>query len=243
MHSTVGCALTAVISARQLYISTWPRMRFALPVGVALILTACRPGADAPPSQHDVSRDTSLPPVAGSLPPIGLTVADSVRAWCAEFVVDSASSLKPGRHATIVFAGPAAVPSLSARLGKPHPGECPAAFPQPRWIDYAAYRLELIDSLTTDAGEMPTVALVVASEARWSRGADGIVRADVDEDGEPEEARRCTADEGEHFTLWSPQPGGSRVRRWHEYYDWGGFTDPTCQPGEDGGEPSIVGAT
>jgi len=218
-------------------------MQFALSVGVALILAACRPGADAPPSQRDVSRDASPPTAAGSLPPIGLAVADSVRSWCAEFMVDSALSLQPGRHATIVFAGPAAVPSLGARLGKLHPGECPAAFPQPRWIDYVAYRLELIDSLPADPGEMPTVALVVASEARWARGADGVVRADVDKDGEPEEARRCTADEGEHFTLWSLQPGGSRVRRWHEYYDWGGFTDPTCGPGEDGSEPFPIGAS
>ena len=233
-----------MISARRPHISSWPRMRFALPVGVALILAACRPGADAPPSKRDVSRDASPPSVAGSLPPIGLAVADSMRAWCAEFVVDSAApSLELGRHATIIFAGPAAIPSLGARVGKPHRGECPAAFPQPRWIDYVAYRLELIDSLPADAAEMPTVALVVISEARWSRGADGIVRADVDQDGEPEEARRCTADEGEHFTLWSLQPGGSRVRRWHEYYDWGGVTDPTCRPGEDGREPSTVGAT
>jgi hypothetical protein len=31
--------------------------------------------------------------------------------------------------------------------------------------------------------------------------------------------------------------GSAPVRRWHEYYDWGGLTDPTCQPGEDGQKP------
>jgi hypothetical protein len=144
--------------------------------------------------------------------------------------------MKPGRHVTIVFAGTAAVPSGGARVGAPHLGECPAAFPQPRWIEYVAYRLELIDSLPPDG--VPSVALVVASEAPWTRGADGVVRADVDRDGQPEEVRRCTADEGEHFTVWSLRPGGGRVRRWHEYYDWGGLTDPTCQPGEDGVGPS-----
>jgi hypothetical protein len=71
--------------------------------------------------------------------------------------------------------------------------------------------------------------LIVASDAGWSRGGNGLPRADLDRDGAVEEVRRCTADEGEHFTVWS----GS-TRRWHEYYDWGGFTDPTCRPGENG---------
>ena len=213
-------------------------MRFSLPVVVALMLAGCSPGADTAPPQSGVSRDAG----GWSLPPTGLAVADSGGAWCAEFVADStAPALEPGRHVTIVFAGPAAVPAWAARVGATHPGECPAAFPQPRWIGYVAYRLELSDSLPADAGETPSVALVVASEAHWTRGADGVVRADVDGDGEPEEVRRCTADEGEHWTLWSLRPGGGRVRRWHEYYDWGGLTDPTCQPGEDGEESSTVG--
>jgi hypothetical protein len=180
----------------------------------------------------------------GALPRIGLAVVDGARAWCAEFVADSAApALEPGHRVTVVFAGPAVVPAWAARVGDPHPGECPAAFPQPRWAEYVAYLLELLDSLPAGAAPTPRVALVIAGEAPWARGADGVVRADVDGDGEPEEVRRCAADEGEHFTLWSPRPGGGRVRRWHEYYDWGGVTDPTCQPGEDGGEPSIVGTT
>ena len=47
---------------------------------------------------------------------------------------------------------------------------------------------------------------------------------------------RRTADEGEHLTIWSLLQDGSRQRRWHEYYDWGGFTDSTCRPGENGEE-------
>jgi hypothetical protein len=140
----------------------------------------------------------------------------------------------------IVFAGPAPVPSRRARVAGPHPGQCPAAFPQPRWNDYGAYRLELIGSFPADSTDTPIVGLVVASEAPWARSADGVMRADLDGDGMPEEARRCTADEGEHFTVWSAQPTAGRVRRWHEYYDWGGLTDPTCRPGEDGGDPSVV---
>jgi hypothetical protein len=216
-----------------------PRVRFSLAGMVALALVGCRPQSDAA-SRAEVSQELASPVAVAvdSLPLTGLAVSDSLRAWCAEFVADSvAPAPTPGRQLAIVFAGAATVPALRARLGQPRPGECPAEFPQPRWIDYAAYSLELIDSLP-DSTNLPSVALVVASEATWSRGADGIVRADLDGDGQAEEARRCTADEGEHLTLWSPRPGGGRVRRWHEYYDWGGFTDPTCKPGEDGGEPS-----
>ena len=218
-----------------------PRVRFSLANMVALVLVSCRPQADAPP-RAGLSQDPASPPAGAvdSLPLTGLAVSDSLRVWCAEIVADStASAPKPGRRVAIVFAGPSTVPALRARLGQPRPGECPAEFPQPRWNDYAAYSLELLDSLP-DSTNPPSVALVVASEATWSRGADGVVRADLDGDGQPEEVRRCTADEGEHLTLWSPRPGGGRVRRWHEYYDWGGFTDPTCKPGENGGEPSTL---
>ena len=193
-------------------------VKYFLAAAAALLLAACRPAESAP----------------GSLPRVGLAVTDTAGAWCAEFLADSsAPPLEPGRRVTIVFPGPGAVPSVAARLGGRQPGECWAAFPQPRWFDYVAYRLEELDSRAAGPA-LPPVALVVVSEVRWTRGADSIVRADLDGDGMPEEARRCTADEGEHFTVWSPTPEGGRVRRWHEYYDWGGFTDPTCGPGEDG---------
>ena len=221
------------------------------------MLAACRSGTDGARQQSPASRDTSLPaPTAGAqqspvpntigrvLPRTGLAVADSNRVWCAEFVADSsASDLVPGLPVTIVFVNTATVPARRARVRGPRPGECPAAFPQPRWFDYVAYDLELPDTLPADTAEASGVGLVVASEAPWIRSADGVVRADLDGDGIPEEARRCTADEGEHFTLWSPRPAGGRVRRWHEYFDWGGLTEATCKPGEDGGEPSIVDAT
>ncbi len=183
---------------------------------------------------------TSMAPGAaiGSLPPIGLAVAVGDRAWCAEFRIDSASALARGTAVTLVFAQPATVPAWAARVRGPHDGECPAAFPQLRWHDYTAYALEL--ERPVPESEMPVVALVVASAAPWARGRDGIVRGDLDGDGAPEEVRRCTADEGEHFTVWSARAGVGLVRRWHEYFDWGGLTEPTCGPGEDGREPSTI---
>jgi hypothetical protein len=193
-------------------------MRFALLRLAVVISAGCRPHAA-------VQR-------GGTLPRIGLAVSDSARAWCAEFVADSAAlGLEPGQRATIVFAGPAPVAALPVRVGNRQEGECPAAFPQPRWMDYVAYRVELLDSVLPET-DLPTVALIVVGDALWARGADSVPRADLDGDGNLEAVRRCTADEGEHLTLWSIGRDGVWIRRWHEYYDWGGLTDPTCRPGE-----------
>jgi hypothetical protein len=46
--------------------------------------------------------------------------------------------------------------------------------------------------------------------------------------------RRCAADEGEHFTVWTVRSADKRERIWHEYYDWGAIVDRTCRAGEDG---------
>lgn len=220
---------------------------------VSVMLAACQPGPERTPPPLAELRDTASPPsvrsgspqtdtASRSLPRTGLAVADSGNAWCAEFMIDStAPPLHAGQRLTIVFAGPAALPAWRARVRGPRASECPASFPQPRWAGYAAYDLELLDSHPSGRGETPTVALVVVSEVPWVRGVDGVVRADLDGDGWPEEGRRCSAGEGEHLTLWSRQADGGHVRRWHEYFDWGGRTDPTCRPGEDGEEPSTIG--
>jgi hypothetical protein len=233
--------------SRLLVAEGWQRKQrmspsqFPFPAVVALLLAGCRSGADDAPPKATAAEDARPKPTAAPLPRIGLAVVDSERVWCAEFLTDSAApALESGQRVTIVFAGSAPAPTPRARVAGPHPGQCPAAFPQPRWIDYLAYRLELIDTPAADSSDTPIVGLVIASEGPWARGPDGVMRADLDGDGILEEARRCTADEGEHFTVWSARSGGGRVRRWHEYYDWGGLTDPTCQPGEDGGEPSLV---
>jgi hypothetical protein len=73
--------------------------------------------------------------------------------------------------------------------------------------------------------ETPGVTLAVASEATWIRGSDGVTRADLNGDGNAEEAKVCAVGEGQLFSLWS---GGKRV--WKGYFDWGALVDETCPP-------------
>ena len=188
---------------------------------ILIVAAACRPRADAS--------------ATGSLPRIGIAVSDSALRWCAELAADSAAPpIAAGDPVTIVFGSEAAVPAVRAVVRGARAAECSTAFPQPRWADYTAYDLEVRDSASSLANRLPTVALLIMNDAPWTRDGSGQSRADLDADGQPEEVRRCTADEGEHLSLWSRLPDGGFVRRWHEYFDWGGFTDPTCKPGEDG---------
>ena len=143
-------------------------------------------------------------------------------------------STQPSHIANIVFGKPDGVVSVRARVGARRGGECPAAFPQPRWADYVAFNVELVDSIPSRGAPAPIVGLIVLGNAQWSFGPNGHARADVDRDDAPDEMRRCAADEGEHFTIWGVDGAGARTRRWHEYFDWGGIVDPTCGPGENG---------
>ena len=193
--------------------------------GFLLLAASCQSGpADA----------VRTPPVPRSFPAVGLAVSEGPGLWCAEFVQAAATILQPGQPVQLVTAG-AATASVPARLGNQISRQCAASFPQPRWDGYVAYRLE---RTSPDAQETPPVMLAIVSDVLWVPGPDGAVTADLDGDGNPEEVRRCTADEGEHLTIWTRRSDGSRARRWHEYFDWGGFTDPTCRPGEDGQGPS-----
>lgn len=192
------------------------------------------------PSRSESARTTELgndpAPTAGAatFPRVGIAVRDTALAWCAAFPSDSsAPAIVAGQKVAIVFGKPTGLPALRARIVAAREAPCHAEFAQPRWFDYTAYDLALDDAPAAGA-EVDNVALAVASVAAWSRGPDGTSRADLDGDGTPEEARRCAADEGEHFTIWSIARDGARLRRAHEYYDWGALVDPTCKPGENG---------
>jgi hypothetical protein len=140
--------------------------------------------------------------------------------------------LDPGAPAALVFAG-AGQPSVSraVRVVRRRPDPCHSEFPQLSLEELPAYDLA-VDGPGAEGTRW--VTLVVAGRAAWRQGPGGAARADLDGDGLLEEARICAADEGEHFTLWTIDPGGEPRRRWHGYYDWGALVDVTCGPGGDG---------
>jgi hypothetical protein len=201
-------------------------------VAVALTSFACTAsGSDeaARVAESAGSRASAAPAVPPVFPPIGVAVMDSTGVWCAEFPAMT-PALKEGTPVTIVFAAPVHVRRAGATVARRRDTMCHTEFGQPRWADYVAYDLMLPDSARPATDDLPSATLVVASDARWTRGPDGVVRSDLDGDGVPEEARVCRADEGEHFTLWSVTPNGKRRLRVHEYFDWGAQVDPTCGP-------------
>ena len=209
-------------------------MRRSRWAAIAWMLAACQAGGGV---RDEASSSEARPAAAtttGKFPAVGVAVLDSAT-WCAMFPDGHDSlALSPGQAVAIVYARGAGRPARHARVRHLRPAPCPTAFGQPRWEGYAAYDLELTDSLPLDAAAAPLAALAVASAAHWTRAADGVARADLDGDGVPEEARRCTAHEGEHFTLWSGTGHTTRRRRAHEYFDWGALVEPTCAPGESG---------
>jgi hypothetical protein len=169
---------------------------------------------------------------ARGFPLVGIAVRDTASAWCAAFPPDSANRQPAvGDSLAIVFASADAPASLDARIAAPRSAQCHAEFAQPRWHGYTFYDLAVTQPV--EGVNVSSVALAVVSPARWT-SRDGRVMADLDGNGAPEEARRCAAHEGEHFTIWSALPGEAPVRRAHEYYDWGAEVEATCNAGDDG---------
>lgn len=167
------------------------------------------------------------------LMPTGLAVSDTAGGWCAMFLADSTHALSAGQVIAVVFGDSTAPTTVTTVVRGRRSAQCHAAFPQPRWHDYVGYDLEIFAAPNT-AHATPAVGLAIGYAGGWSRGVDGVARADLDGDGSLEEVRRCAADEGEHFTLWRIRPDGQRVRLWHEYYDWGALVEHSCEEGEDG---------
>jgi len=164
-------------------------------------------------------------------PPTGVATEHREDQWCLE-VSSAFGTLAPGSPLALVFSDPVEAVVWTATLGERLAGQCETAFPQPRWVDYSAYALVLSEDAQRRTVRT-TVGFAVIGEFTWRRGPTGQLRADLDGDGTLEEARRCAAGEGEHFTLWSLRPGGSE-RRAHEYFDWGAIVEATCTPGDDG---------
>lgn len=192
-----------------------PRAERSLPPGSAVVDTAR-------------IAEATVTTVAENLPPLGIAIPDSLDRWCGALAADS---LAVGTRVTLVFPDSgSAVLDRRARVTARRATPCPTAFPQLGLAEDATY--ELIVDDTAGLGAAWSVAMVTVSDVAWSRGADGIARADLDGDGTPEEARKCRAGEGEHLTLWSRPAGAASRRVWKRYFDWGAFVDANCAPGE-----------
>jgi hypothetical protein len=201
-------------------------MRMAGVASLFVLAAACSQPRDADTVQAaNAVKDAPL-----SAPVFGIAVRDSAGAWCAEFPRGS-DSLAAGTRVALLLANASPDTALEGRLARPHGGSCETAFPQPRWSDYIAFDLADVAPATRD---LPMVAFAAMGGGVWTPGPTGRLRIDIDRDGIPEELVKCAADEGEHFTLWSVSRDAPRVRRAHEYFDWGAIVDRTCLPGEDG---------
>ena len=197
-------------------------------------------GCDGAPEQAPASDsartsgDASLPDSgasAGSMPTlpwIGVAIHDTANRWCVALAHDS---LPEREVVTIVFPDSASgVLSLSGRIVARRATPCATAFPQLQLAEDATYDLTVVD--TVALGDAASVAIAVVSDVRWSRGADGVARADLDRDGLLEEARACRAHEGQYFSLWRRPAADSAPRSvWGRYFDWGAFVDANCAPG------------
>lgn len=204
--------------------------------GLATIVSiACSrgDGGATPDATRGDSAGANAPPALADsvFPLVGVAVRDTTGGWCAMFPVDFTREPRSGEALAVVFASEGAIAWYGRIVGKANV-QCHTEVAQPRWADYRAYHVSITDSSTT--ATTSGVGLAVVSPALWSRSVDGRTIADLDGDGRSEDLRRCTADEGEHFTIWSTSDEGGRLRRAHEYFDWGVNTEPRCTPAEAG---------
>jgi hypothetical protein len=234
-------------------------MRGVILVALALAGLSCRPASPhetSPPADQTVQASLQGPAAAAPSPdavpgaplgaatpwpPVGLALVDTLGRWCAIFAADM---LRPGQRVTLVAPQATdAVTSWAAEIVGRRAAPCATAFAQPQFADSVAYDLAVLEAGSTEETALPSVMIVVGSKGPWERDADGVVRADVDGDGDAEEAHVCQAGEGQHFTLWHGARGGDPRRRWwHAYFDWGAAVEPTCSSDETAGALATGGA-
>ena len=199
----------------------------------AMAALSCKP---SPPAQSADSVRTDTAARAGSaqqqgvrrgLPVAGLAMTDTAGRWCAAFANDS---LREGERLTIIFPDTNSKSvQLRGRIERRRPNACWSAFPQHALDDHATYDVTLADSAS--AGDNAGLGIALLSDVRWSRGQDGVLRADVDGNGRLEEAGVCAIDEGQIFTLATRDSVSGMRHNWFRvYYDWGALVDVTCTP-------------
>jgi hypothetical protein len=170
--------------------------------------------------------------------------------WCADF---EEYELAVGDTVTLVWpdsgSGPASV--ATTRVDKAMPAGCDQVLnPTGDAIVVDATSYELFLTNPTDSAAVADLArspaIAVRGGAPWTRGPDHFMRADLDGDENPEQARLCTSNEGVHLTLWtlvdSAAAGTPRAhRRWHAYQPLGYDVEPSCTARETDDPPGPPG--
>ncbi|MBC7844326.1 MAG: hypothetical protein H7099_18590, partial [Gemmatimonadaceae bacterium] len=137
--------------------------------------------------------------------PVGVALVDPRASladrWCANF---DEYALAVGDTVTLVWADSSADPAMATltQVRSARPGRCAQLPTDTSDIDDAdlgtVYELAPINGV--DSAAVPDLmmlpAIAVRGSARWLRGADGFLRADLDGDENLEQARICTSNEG-----------------------------------------------
>ena len=202
---------------------------------LAIVAVGCResPPAESADSATTNGRAAVVPAVQDSgrrgFPLAGLAMTDTAGRWCVAIANDS---LREGTRVTVIF--PDSDSKATHRRGsiaRHRQNACWAAFPQQSLSELATYDVSIIDTAGMTTGHNSGLGIALLSDVAWSRGQDGILRADLNRDGRLEEAGVCAVDEGQLFTLASRDSvSGMRHNWWQAYYDWGALVDVTCVP-------------
>ena len=166
--------------------------------------------------------------------------------WCADF---EEYELAVGDTVTLVWPDSGSDPAAVAitRVGNAILAGCDQVLHSTGdaiVADATAYELFLTDptdsAAVADLARSPAIA--VRGSTPWTRGPDQFMRADLDGDENPEQARLCTSNEGVHLTLWtlvdSAAAGTPRAhRRWHAYQPLGYDVEPSCTARETDDPP------
>jgi hypothetical protein len=217
-----------------------------------LVIAGCGPRESAPDSA--TAAPTGDPVVATqTFGRLGIPVGSArpfprdsaLPRWCGEF---EEQELSVGDTVTLVWpdSGSEAPAVAVMRVHRAASGNCDQMFDTTSTsaVDGTVYELFLTsptDSLTV--ADLPmSPAIAVRGSAAWTRGPDHFVRADLDGDENPEQARLCTSNEGVHLTLWtlldSAAAGKPRAhRRWHAYQALGYDVEPSCTARETDDSP------
>lgn len=263
--------LAFVIPGAILVASAWPTRGGEQVSGISLrslvwvlalaglAATACtsrdstRDGGDTSASGEPVLATPTFGPLGV---PVGVALfghlASAANHWCADFeehevaVDDTVTLVWPDSSAD-------SVATVLTRVRKARPGRCAQIRGDTSDIDDpdlgTVYELALADSAdSASVAELAgTPAIAIRGSARWTRGPDAFLRADLDGDENPEQARLCTSNEGIHLTLWTlldSAPAGKlrEHRRWRAYQPLGYDVEPSCTARETDDPPEPAGA-